>query len=619
MLDEEAASQSSSRGDAASARLRNHAGNGRLNFARLMSAALIQQMKAKAISLHQAGELAAAKALYASILQIQPGNPDALHLFGLACHQQGDHATAARYIRQAVDRVPDQPVLRNNLGDALHKAGDLVGAAEQLREALALRPDYPGAHMNLGAVLAEAGDHDGAFVHSLEATRLDPERAEAWFNLGILELDHVAVADAIESLRTALAIRPAYPMAAQSLLYALNLLPGADPREVADEHRRVAEVLFGTVVPSTSWPEPSGKIRLGYVSGDFCAHAVNTFFEPILEHHDISRFEIHCYSDVDKPDAVTDRLRACAHHWREISGWSDSAVTEQIRSDRIDILFDLAGYTKHGRLGVFAAKPARCQISYLGYPNTTGLEAMDFRVVDQYTAPQDETVFGTEFLLRMRNGFACFHPPAHAPVVQAAPAASNGFVMFGCLHKLEKLNDSVVKTWARILDENPGSRLLIARDQLDEWHQRRLQKTFASFGIEAKRLKLIHLTDPTQSFLDLFARIDVLLDVFPWSGHTIACSALWMGVPVLTLRGTTLASRMVASVLDGLGLNDWIAEDVESYIRIAAELCRDQEGLSRIRAQLRERMERSALRDEVGFTREFETLLESAVQQTATR
>ncbi|MEP6883021.1 MAG: hypothetical protein ABI866_13560, partial [Dokdonella sp.] len=445
------------------------------------------------------------------------------------------------------------------------------------------------------------------------------ERAEAWFNLGLLELDHAAVADAIESLRTALAIRPVYPVAVQSLLYTLNLLPGADPKEVAEEHRRVAEGLFGTVVASTHWPEPCGKIRIGYISGDFCSHAVNTFFEPILEHHDISRFEIHCYSDVDKSDAVTDRLRAYPQHWQEISGWSDSAVTEKIRIDRIDILVDLAGYTKHCRLGVFAAKPARCQISYLGYPNTTGLAGMDFRVVDRYTSGQGEASFGTEAMLRMSNGFACFRPPIHAPSVKIAPASSNEFVTFGCLHKLEKLNDSVIKTWATILDESPRSRLLIARDQLDEWHQRRLQQTFSSFGIEVKRIELIHLTEPSQSFLDLFARIDVLLDVFPWSGHTIACSALWMGVPVLTLRGTTHAGRMVASVLDGLGLNDWIAEDVESYIRIAAELCRDQEGLSRIRAQLRERMERSALRDEVGFTREFETLLESAVQQTATR
>ena len=584
-----------------------------------MSAISLREMLGQATQLHRAGELEAAKDRYLRILEWQPGNPDALHLFGLASHQQGDHATAVFYIRQAVDRVPDQPVLRNNLGDALRQMGDLAGAAEQLRQALVLRPGYPGAHMNLGAVLAEAGDHDGAFTHSLEATRLDPKQAEAWFNLGLLQLDHVMIADAIGSLRKALSIRPGYAAAATSYLYALNLLPGAEPKGVANEHRRVADGLFGQIQPFGSWPERSGKIRIGYVSGDFCAHAVNAFFEPILVHHDTSRFEITCYSDVEKRDAVTGRLRAYAQHWHEIFGCSDSAVTEQIRSDGIDILVDLAGYTKHGRLGVFAAKPARCQISYLGYPNTTGLTAMDYRVVDRYTAGQDESLFGTESLLRMSDGFACFRPSAHSPSVRAAPASSNGFVTFGCLHKLEKLNDSVIKSWARILDENPRARLLIARDQLDGWHQRRLKQAFSSCGIEAERIELIHLTDPSQSFLDLFTRIDVLLDVFPWSGHTISCSALWMGVPVLTLQGKTHAGRMVASVLNSLGLEEWIAEDVESYIRIAGELCCDQEGLSRIRTQLRERMERSALRDEVGFTREFETLLESALQQTATR
>ena len=582
-----------------------------------MSATLVQQMKAEAISLHQAGQLAAAKTLYSRILQMQPGNPDALHLFGLACHQQGDHATAVRYIRQAVDRVPDQPVLHNNLGDALHKSGDLAAAAVHLRQALKLRPDYPGAHLNLGAVLIEAGDHEGAVLHSLEATRLDPDRAEAWFNLGLLQLDHVVLEEAIESLRKAISIRPGFSSAATSLLYALNLVPGADPQEVANEHRCVANGLFEDIQRFDSWPEYSKKIHIGYVSGDFRAHAVNAFFEPILEHHDTSRFEIHCYSDVEKSDAVTDRLRAYAQHWREIAGWSDSAVTEQIRGDRIDILVDLAGYTKQGRLGVFAAKPARCQISYLGYPNTTGLDAMDFRVVDRFTAPLREVSLGTESLLRMSSGFACFRPPVHAPRVKSAPAASNGFVTFGCLHKLEKLNDSVVNTWSVILSENPSARLLVARDQLDGWHQKRLQQAFSSFGVEAQRIELIHLTDPSQSFLDLFARIDVLLDVFPWSGHTISCSALWMGVPVLTLRGRTHAGRMVASVLNCLGLEDWIAEDIESYIRIAGKLCRAPQYLAEMRTELRERLQRSPLRDELSFTREFESLLESAFQRSA--
>lgn len=581
-----------------------------------MSASSLQQLMGRATQHHRAGELEQAKTLYRAILKSQPGNPDALHLFGLACHQQGDHAAAVTYIRQAVEQVPGQPVLRNNLGDALHKAGDLAGAVEQLRRALVLRPDYAGAHMNLGAVLSKTGDHDRALVHSREAARLDPDWPEAWFNLGMLELDQVRLADSVRSFRKALALRPAYRAAANSLLYVLNLLPGADPAAVAEEHRSVANGLFAHVRAETAWPEPGPKLRIGYVSGDFRAHAVNYFFEPLLAHHDLDRFEVFCYSDVIRADAVTARLQGLVRNWRDVCGKSDEAVALRVRSDRIDILFDLAGHTEHGRLGVFAARPARCQISYLGYPNTTGLAAMDYRIADGCTAPENETPFGTERLLRLANGFACFRPPAHAPEVRPAPFADNGFITFGCLHKLEKLNPGVIHTWARILLDNPGSRLLLARDQLDAWHQRRLELAFGECGVGKERLQMLHLADPSQSFFEVFARIDILLDVFPWSGHTIACCALWMGVPVVTLRGNAHAGRMVASVLEGLGMAELIGDGGEAYVHIASGLCRDPQRVQDLRKGLRARMEASPLRDESGFVVALEAQLESLVRQS---
>lgn len=573
-----------------------------------MSSTSLQQLMAQATHHHRSGQLEPAKRLYLQILKLQPWNPDALHLYGLACHQLGDHLSAVRSIRQAVELVPDQPVLRNNLGDALSKAGDVAGAIEQLRHALALRPDYAGAHMNLGAACAESGDHEAALTHSAEATRLDPQWAEAWFNLGMLQLDHVMLEDSVASFRTALALRPTYRSAANSLLYVLNLLPGADPAKVAQEHRRVASGLFGNIPLSTTWPEPGDKIRISYVSGDFRAHAVNYFFEPLLEHQDTGRFETYCYSDVARPDKVSERLRGLAQHWRDIAGLPDEAVAEQVRTDAIDILVDLAGYTEHGRLGVFAAKPARCQLSYIGYPNTTGLSAMDYRIVDGHTAPANEETCGAEGLLRIPQGFACFRPPSHAPEVGAAPVSGRGAVTFGSLHKLEKLNPAVIETWARLLVQNPDSRLLLARDQLDGWHQRRLEHQFAAFGVGADRLEMLHLSDPSQSFFEVFSRIDVLLDCFPWSGHTIACCALWMGVPVVTLRGTTHAGRMVASVLNGLDLAEMIAEDADAYVRIASELCRNPNRIAHLRSGLRGRMEKSPLRDEAGFTRAFEAL-----------
>lgn len=554
----------------------------------------------------QQGDLEKAKSLYREILDEQAGNPDALHLYGLACHQQGDHQTAVLYIEQAVKRVPGQPVLRNNLGDALRRAGNLEGAALQLQRALELDPEYAGAHLNLGSVYFDAGNHDAALHHAREAVRLAPERSETWFNLGLILLDHIRLEEAVEAFRKSLEIRPGYEAAATGLLYTLNLLPGIDPEAVVDEHREVAKALFPTPSAWAGQAAVASPVRIGYVSGDFCAHAVNHFFEPILQHHDAAQFEVFCYSDTEHPDGVTRRLQACATQWREISGLPDEEVTRQIRSDRIDILVDLAGYTKRNRLGVFARRAARCQLSYLGYPATTGLETMDYRIVDPTTAPPGEGQHGTETLLRLSGGFACFRPPKHAPGVALSPYSSRGHITFGSLHKLEKINPAVVDTWAGVLHRTPGSRLLVARDELDAWQQERLTALFQDHGIDAERLQLRHFGSGSGSFLELFAEIDIQLDTFPWSGHTMACMALWMGVPVVTLHGNSHAGRMVASVLGSLGLGELVSDGRESYVRISTELAADKERLEGYRTGLRSLVERSPLCNEAGFTRVFE-------------
>jgi len=568
-----------------------------------------QQLIRQAMQFHQHGEFEQAKDLYLRVLKTSPQHPDALHLYGLACHQLGDHKTAVKYIRRAVELVPSQPVLRNNLGDALHKTGDIDAAIRQLQRALELKPDYAGAHQNLGSIFCGSGEHDAALLHAREAVLLDPDKPESWFNLGLVLLDHVELEESADAFRRALNLRPAYSSAVMNLLYILNLLPGADPQEIADEHCDIVAQLYEQA-PVTTFPQRSeGRIRIAYVSGDFCAHAVNYFFEPLLEHQDNERFETWCYSDVARTDDVTRRLKQSAQHWHDISDWPDDRVFAQIQSDKIDVLVDLAGHTVHNRLGVFARKPAACQVSYLGFPNTTGLQAMDYRIVDRYTSPETETVSGTEKLLRLPQSFACFRPPGHAPGLTVSPASKNGYMTFGSLHKLEKISNHTIGLWARVLRENPGAKLLLARDQLDDWQQQRLYGIFLKHGVDNGRLEMRHLSDPAQSFFSLFSEIDIFLDTQPWSGHTLACCALWMGVPVVSLYGSSHAGRMVASVLHQLGLDEWVARDEQAYVNIATELCSDLPGLEEYRAGLRARFQASALRDESGFTRAFEKSL----------
>lgn len=599
-----------------------------------------------AIELHKSGQLQEAKAQYRSILNTQPDHPDALHLYGLACHQLGDHETAAKYIRKAVERVPDQPVLRNNLGDALHQSGQTQEAIEHLHKALELLPGYAGAHQNLGSIYLSTGQHELALKHCKLATELDGESPEAWFNLGLCYLDHVLLENSAQAYRKALALRPTYEAAVTSLIYVLNLLPRKDPQAVSDETRRVAGEAFNQAPiaplrhgsthdnsahdspedhspdhgdpkhdsqeeispedPHLAQREGHKPIRIGYVSGDFCLHAVNYFFEPIIEQHDKAAFEVYCYSDVSEPDGATKRLQANATHWRDMAGSSDEALMTQVQADGIDILIDLAGYTRHNRLTVFARRPARVQLSWLGFPNTSGLDAMSYRIVDSVSSPADEPEHGTETLIRMPAGFACFRPPLKAPDVAAAPCVKNGYVTLGSLHKLEKLNPQLIELWAGVLQENPNTQLVLARDQLDKWHQSRLQNLFSQHGVGMDRLKMIEFGADGKSFFELFAEIDILLDVFPWSGHTLACCALWMGVPVVSLYGDCHAGRMVASVLNSLGLQQWVATDHSAYSRIVKKLCNDQAQLINHRGELRQRFNRSSMRDEVTFTRQLE-------------
>lgn len=565
-----------------------------------------------AIELHRSGQLQQAKAQYRDILNTEPNHPDALHLYGLVCHQLGDHETAVRYIRKAVELVPSQAVLRNNFGDALHQAGQVDEAVHQLHKALELRPDYAGAHQNLGSLYLNAGHHDLALTHCLRATELDSSRPEAWFNLGLCYLDHVLLEESVAAFRRALALRPDYHAAVTSLLYVLNLLPGAKAAEISGETRRVAAAAFNQVpVIQKQYAhlhrQTGEPIRIGYVSGDFCRHAVNYFFEPVIEHHDKSSFDVYCYSDVAEPDDATARLQSNATHWRDMVGCSDNALMSQVQADRIDILIDLAGYTRHNRLQVFARQPAPLQLSWLGFPNTSGLQSMNFRIVDNTTSPYGEADNGSEALIRMPVSFACFRPPAHAPDVADAPCLNNGYVTLGSLHKLEKLNSQVIGLWAHILRENPDTRLVLLRDQLDDWHQARLRKLFNGHNIGPDRLQLIKLDGLGKSFFEWFADIDILLDVFPWSGHTLACCALWMGVPVVTLSGDSHAGRMVASVLHSLDLEEWVAPDQQAYARIVKKLCSDPSQIVNARGKLRQRFTRSPLRDEITFTRQLET------------
>jgi predicted O-linked N-acetylglucosamine transferase (SPINDLY family) len=274
-----------------------------------------------------------------------------------------------------------------------------------------------------------------------------------------------------------------------------------------------------------------------------------------------------------------------------------------LRADDLDILIDLSGHTA-SRMTLLARKPAPGQISYLGYPDTTGMPAVDYRLSDDLTDPPGQDQFYSETLIRLPRGFCCFAPPAQAPDVNELPALSRQFITFGSLHGLSKLSPGVLDLWSDVLRAVPSARLLIARDTITSPARQRLLDEFQSRGIEARRIELRNRFE--RGHLAVYREIDIALDTFPWSGHTTGCEGLWMGVPIVTLRGRTFAGRMVAGVLARVGLEDLVAEHPRQVVEIAGDLAGDLDRLSAMRRTLRQRMTASPLCDAPAFTRDVE-------------
>jgi predicted O-linked N-acetylglucosamine transferase (SPINDLY family) len=374
-----------------------------------------------------------------------------------------------------------------------------------------------------------------------------------------------------------------------------------------EEHRRW-DALHGrprvTPIVHRNDRDPERPVRIGYVAHDFLATAFSCFLQPILQAHDESRVQVVCY----QRDSVVDHaaLKPRRDAWRALGGKTSAQIADLVRADGIDILVDLLGHTRGHSLPVFSHRPAPVQITWLGYPNTTGLTCIDYRLTDAIADPPGEPNCHTEELVRLFPVFCCYGPPRDAPPVGPLPMLRNGRLTFGSHHNLAKLNTAVLDSWCRVLNAVADSRLLVFRDTLHGGVQARLLGEFTQRGIDAGRIELRLTSGVDHAYLDLYHEVDVMLDAFPWSGHTTTCDALWMGVPVLTLLGNRHAGRMAASMLSCVGLPQYIAQNEADFVRRARDMAHDTSALMALRAALRERMEASPLCDAQSFTRGLE-------------
>jgi len=504
---------------------------------------------------HGAGRLPEAEGIYQQILSADPNQPIALHLLGVIAHQVGKNDIAV----------------------------DLIG------KSLAIMPDYAEAHNNLGHALQDLAKLDEAITH----------------------------------YHKALAIKPNFYEADRNILFAMLYVPGLSTKELFAEHLRFAKTHTQGIPRSehkfANDPDPDRRIRIGYISSDFRNHPVGKNVYPLLSSHDRAAFEVFCYGDVSRPDAMTDQFRSCVDHWRPIAKTSDTDVAEMVRADKIDVLVNLAGHFDKNRPLICAHRTAPVQVSFHDGA-TSGLAEMDYWLTDSFLHPPDTQEQFTEELYRLPV-FYQYPLYEDAPPVETLPADKTGGITFGSFNNPAKVNEDVIRLWAKVLNSVAGSRLLL---KYKNWYgqaslQDRMTEQFAAVGINRERIIFAASSDTFAKHLAHYGKIDIALDPFPFNGATTTFQALWMGVPVITLCGKTFISRAAGSLLQHVDLGDLAADTPEAYVRCAQNLAEDLDSLRTLRASLRGCMAASALCDAVAYTRNLEAAFRKIWQNWTTR
>lgn len=542
-------------------------------------------------------------------LEIDADCAEAHNNLGIVHSRLGDFEQAEACFQRAVQLRPDYADARNNLGNLQSLKGQFEEAEENYHRA-ASQGNQLDAHNHLGLLHQKEGRLTEAAAEYYRALEIDEKFVHAWVNLGVLRQYQGRIEDAQRLFRKAVQLQPRFEKAHSNFLISLGYDPDVTPDDFYAEHIRWREQQTAHLHRYTDHannPNPTRRLKIGYVSPDFRAHPVAAFMEPILRYHNRRNVEVICYSDVAIPDKITERFTQLSDQWRKTCGKSHEELVDIILNDQIDILVDLSGHTAGNRLLVFARKPAPVQFSFLGYGNTTGLTAIDYRITDNICDPSGEPDYYVEKLVRLPAGHFCFLAPESAPAVQPPPVLKNRFVTFGSFNNLAKIGEEVITLWSRILTTIPNSRILLKNGALEDAATcDRYREMFAAHGVSPDRVELRGFSLGADAHLAGYHDVDIALDPFPYTGATTTCEAIWMGVPVVTLRGGNYVGRMSASILSTAGCGHLIADAPEQYHSTAIGLASDIEQLSDLRAGLRKLVTSSPL-SKGGVTTDLET------------
>ena len=536
----------------------------------------VDRMFQNALQTHQAGNVQQAKSLYLDIIKRDANYADAYHLLGVIQAQQSQTDQAIQNISHAIELSACE-FYYNSLGAVYLKEAQIQKALFNLNKALSTNDQYIDAYNNLGQTLLIAGECE----------------------------------EAVHCFNKVISLNNQSPQLFSNYLTCLNYLPSINHEEIYLAHQSFNNLFHScrNYCRNQSMIVPKQSLRIGYVSPDFCRGSIAFFIEPILKNHDTSKFEIFCYANISQPDDVTHRLQTHPIKWIDTNLMSDDQMAEKITHDRIDILVDLCGHFSKNRLPVFSRRPAPIQVTYLGYPNTTGLSCIQYRLTDAITDPPNRDPYHSEKLIRLPPPFLCYRPVENSPDVSSLPAETNGFVTLGSFNNLAKMNDNVISVWATILREVKHSKLLLkARPFIDSVTCKQFTKKFQQKGVSQDQLIFKSYDDSIKSHLKGYHHIDLALDPFPYHGTTTTCDALWMGVPVISLCGECHATRVGATLLSSIGMHDFIAHSEQEYIAKTVSICQNKQLLKAVRCKLRSLMQESDLMNAKGLTQNLESI-----------
>ena len=573
---------------------------------------------------------------YEAAVALRPDQGVFWNGLGLARFHAGELEAAVSALTRAVELLPDQAEVHNNLGNLHREMAAFDAAHESYRRAIELKPDYGEAHGNLGVLLLGLGDleearkaleiavglrpHDptvltglgcalaavGAITEAVcwhrRALDESPESLGALNNLAIALKDQGQIDEATETYDRLIKLAPDDMSVHSNRLMCMHYREDRDGKKILSAHRQWSNRFKPKAVSKTPLDRnPDRKLKVGYVSPDFWTHSVANFVVAPLRHHDRNQFHVTCYSDTQSTDTTTGQLRALSDQWHDVRFMDDEALLAQVQADEIDILVDLAGHTADNRLTLFACRAAPVQMTWIGYPATTGLEQMDMRLTDEIADPSGATEpFHSETLFRPAPCFLCYTPPEETPAVGGCADE----ITFASFNNFSKVTDEMVRVWGRLLGQMPDAQILLKSRQLaDPVIGERLKQLFEGEGVSPERVKLMPRVTGRENHLAIYNEVDIALDTFPYNGTTTTCEALLMGVPVVTLSGALHAGRVGASLLSAIGREDWIADSEEAYLKIAMGLAESRPSKEDLRRAVLE----SPLTDGRNFTRQLET------------